>query len=583
MRAGRRPTAHALLARHFLTQFLENDLVSPDADRSQLMAMTGAALLSLTLFASALMSLTYIGAFLTPGQVAVLALNDKFFYLSLSMLVTALVAAGQWESLGVNGRDVAILAPLPVPVEVIRRAKLSAVAMLGGGAALGVTVCPTLVFPSLVVFNFRQMRLGAMVTIMAVHAVVTVAAACFGYVAILAVREGLMALLGGRRFARVSLWVQTALIVVLGGMLLLLPAASRGVARGMDGWRAMAPPTWFLGAYELAAGGLIADLSRPPMTARLAAADRAATAVYEQRRPRFAGLAARAAVASAITLLLAAAAYAWNGRRMPSLADTPVAARRRGRMRWPRLIHRWRVGSPTMRAGYGFAVAAMWRSSAHRLTLAVAIAIGVAMAVVALSRTEWPPEHSAGFYAIQPLLYGALLVGFRHAIRVPAELRANWSVQLAWRGHTAAFLLGVRCAALARLVLPALAVVGILDVLVLGARPALAHAALGLAGAIVMIEALLLGYDKVPFTCSYVPRDQTKLQAPVYLILFVAGAALFARWQYAAVTSGGSGRLLALLAGAWLALGAAAVMKRRDSPVVFDEAPATLQRLGLDG
>jgi hypothetical protein len=37
---------------------------------------------------------------------------------------------------------------------------------------------------------------------------------------------------------------------------------------------------------------------------------------------------------------------------------------------------------------------------------------------------------------------------------------------------------------------------------VLGPRLALIHAALGLAGAIVLLEALMISYDKLPFTCT---------------------------------------------------------------------------------
>ena len=52
---------------------------------------------------------------LTPGEAAVLTLNDKFFYVSLAMLITALVAAAQWDALSLDQRDAAILDPLPVP------------------------------------------------------------------------------------------------------------------------------------------------------------------------------------------------------------------------------------------------------------------------------------------------------------------------------------------------------------------------------------------------------------------------------------------------------------------------------------
>lgn len=578
--AGRTPCA--LLTRHFLRQFLENDLVSPEADRSQLLAIAGAAILSLTVFASAVKSSVYLGAFLTPGQAAVLSLNDKFFYLALAMIVAGLVAAAQWDALSVDARDASILTPLPVPVQVIRRAKLSAVALLGGGAALGVSLCPAVIFPSLLVFHFRQMGLGALLALMAAHALMTMATAVFGYVTILSLREALMAALGGRGFERVSPWAQSALIVILGGMLLLLPAASGQVAaRGFDGWRALAPPTWWLGVYELAAGGLVADLPRAAMPARLAAADRAATELYARRRTRFPPMAARAASATGATLLIGVLAYAWNGRRMPSIATPPG----RGRMRWRRAGS---IGgllvpaSPPVRAGFEFARAAMWRSRAHRLTLASAAAVGLAMAVVAFTRTGWPLGSAPGYFAIQPLVYGALLVGFRHVVRVPAELRANWGVQVAWRHRTQAFLSGVRVAALLQLVIPTLIAIAVCDLFLLGMEAAVMHGLLGLAGAIVLLEALLLGFDKVPFTCSYLPQARMKALAPMYLIAFVLGAAAFARLQHAAVHGGGAAAAFSTLAAVWVVLRLIAATQAR-RPVVFEEAPVTIQRLGLDG
>ena len=130
MESSRAPTPHRLLTAHFLRQFLENDLISPDADRSQMLAVVGAMVVCLTLFISVMMSLTYVGMGLTPGQAAVLSLNDKFLYLGLAMTVTALVAASQWDALAIDARDAAILEPLPVRAGTIRRAKLSAVAIL---------------------------------------------------------------------------------------------------------------------------------------------------------------------------------------------------------------------------------------------------------------------------------------------------------------------------------------------------------------------------------------------------------------------------------------------------------------------
>ena len=59
--------------------------------------------------------------------------DDRLFYIALSMIVCALLAVAQWDSLVVDVRDAAILEPLPVPTGTIRRAKLAAVALMGLG------------------------------------------------------------------------------------------------------------------------------------------------------------------------------------------------------------------------------------------------------------------------------------------------------------------------------------------------------------------------------------------------------------------------------------------------------------------
>jgi hypothetical protein len=97
------------------------------------------------------------------------------------------------------------------------------------------------------------------------------------------------------------------------------------------------------------------------------------------------------------------------------------------------------------------------------------------------------------------------------------------------------------------------------------------------------LEALLVSYDKVPFTCTYLPSENMKALAPIYAIAFVAGASLFAQVEHEVLY--GSGML-----GTWVTLGAlyvllrvAAARRTRLPDVEFDEAPATFQRLGLDG
>jgi hypothetical protein len=266
-----------------------------------------------------------------------------------------------------------------------------------------------------------------------------------------------------------------------------------------------------------------------------------------------------------------------------ALAPAPPPSSRRG---WPlggRLADAWLVRDAAARAGFYFTLAAMFRSNNHRLTLVCAAAAGFAMALVAVSNAnaQEGAGPSARLLAMQPLLYGALLVGFRHVIRVPAELRANWGFQLAWRERTRAFVAGVKRAAVIGLVLPALAILLPLDMFVMGPQLALMHAGLGLAGAIVLLEALMVSYDKVPFTCTYVPSEDMKALAPIYAIAFMVGALNFAHMQNTALQSGNPARVLITLGVAFAMLRLMSVKRGRLPQVEFDEAPATYQRLGL--
>lgn len=583
MRDAWQRSSFGLLTRLFLRQFLENDAISPDADRSQLLAVVGSLAMSLTLFFSFVMSAKYVSTW-TPGGAAVASLDDKFLYLALGMIVTALVAATQWDTLSIDPRDAAILEPLPVEAGTIRRAKLAAVAILGAGVAIAVNLFPSFVFPWLLIFGFRQLSVAWLVPLVAVHFVVTVAASAFGYLTVIAFRETVALVLGQRAFGKVSPWLQGALIVVLGSMLLLLPAAADGIAqRGLDDRRAQSPPMWFLGVYETVAGGIIADLPRSVMTPRQVVMDRTSSALYEERRRAFPALAQRALYATALAGVTALLAYLLRARRLPSLSPAAAPSHRRGWHTGARLANAVLVRDSAARAGFYFALAAMWRNNTHRLTLACAAAGGFAMAVLALSNAF--PEEGAAVTVrllwVQPLLFGALLVGFRHIIRVPAELRANWGFQLAWGDRGDAFLNGVKAAAIVGLVVPALIVVLPLFVLTLGAPRAALHAALGLAGAIVFLEIVLHGYDKVPFTCSYLPSENMKALAPLYAIAFIAGTATLARLQHWALHGGSPLRLVLALAVVFAVLRVITIKRPRQGLVDFDESRVVFSGLNL--
>ena len=585
----RTASIHILLTRHFLRRFLENDLISPESDRTQLLAVIGAALVSTSLFVSFVTSFfSYASTAYTPGQLAVAVLNDRFFYISVSMVITALVAVTQWDSLAVDARDAAILGPLPVRPALIRCAKMSAIAILGLAAAALINLTPSLIFNWLLVSPLRELiTLRSMLLLMIVHGAITFAAGVFAYLTIVGIRELLAVLFSARWLSILSPIVQGSLIVVLSSSLLLIPPASLRVERhGFQGVRAILPPTWFLGLYETMVGDVLASAPRGKLPLRQMREDAAATAAYSRHRAEFEALARRALNAFGLVAFATIAVYALNLRGFSAAAPM-----RSGRQRWSMagaLTRRLIVRNQTARAGFFFTLATIWRSNVHRLTLACAAAAGVAASVVALSGIDWQQSPNGGdisprLLVVQPMLYGLLLVAFRHAIRVPVELRAHWGFQLAWRDDDRGFMSGVRRAAVVGIIAPVVVLLVPLFALFLGFPLAIAHAALGFAGAIVVLEALLIAYDKVPFTCTYVPNENTRAFSVIYVLTFSAGAMVFAGLEGVALRDSMSAmRLLLLLALSFVALRLISRRHRRIGPVDFDEAPSTAQRLDLN-
>jgi hypothetical protein len=110
---------------------------------------------------------------------------------------------------------------------------------------------------------------------------------------------------------------------------------------------------------------------------------------------------------------------------------------------------------------------------------------------------------------------------------------------------------------------------------------AAAHALLGVAGAAIVLDALMLSYDKVPFTCTYLPGDNMRALAPIYGLAFLIGAALYARLELGILTGSYPVAGVATLATIYLALRIASTFRKRIADIDFNEAPVSLSELGL--
>jgi hypothetical protein len=587
------PSVHdttRLLTRHFFRRFIENDLISPDADRHQTLAVVCAGIVSFGLVVTLLLALKYVGPLSIPGQVSLNSLDDKFLYIGWSMAMMALVTLAEWDALALDWRDASILGPLPIGSRAIFHAKATALLLFVGGCAVILNLVPSILFPSAMVSNIA-VDLVPYLTLVAVHAMTTMAAGAFGFLSVLGLRELLHACLGTALFRRVSTVLQASLVVFFVTALCLLPGLSYRIGRDRmaDGRTAYAmPPLWFLGLYEAGAGHVIDGLPRGRVPKRLVPFEKEATDIYRSRTPEFGTLAETAVASLGLVGLIATAAYSWNNRRLPSPVtdrqDRPHRLRRLAVL----LAERGVVRHPLTRAGFFFTVHTLWRSGTHRLTMAVAVALALALTTVALQGVE--VRHLAessramtSVLAIQPMVILVLFAGFRHAARVPAQLRANWAFQLSWSGEARPYMAGVKRAALLAVACPALLMLFPIHVALLGSGSAVLHLLCGLFIAIASLDVVMLGFRTLPFASSYVGGGNLKAWLPLCVLGFWPVTRMLATLER--VATGDASTTIALLAG--LAAVSAGIRmyarSQRESygPVEFYELPVETQRLDL--
>jgi hypothetical protein len=223
--------------------------------------------------------------------------------------------------------------------------------------------------------------------------------------------------------------------------------------------------------------------------------------------------------------------------------------------------------------------------------MAAAGALAIALSFILLGRIDLsrpfdasPPPHS--LLAVQTVILIMLLGGFRHAVRVPAELKANWMLQMAWRGGERRFLRGVKRAAVASIAAPIVVLLLPLHMWFLPERTVAAHLAVGAIFSIAAVEALFTGFRTVPFAASYVPAGNVKALGPIGFVTFVLFVSGFARIERAALaTDEGLAMLVAGLFSIAIGFRLLDIWLRRGRVVkAFEDAPEpATQWLGLSG
>jgi hypothetical protein len=432
---------------------------------------------------------------------------DEYFFVVLSMAVTGAAALWRWDALFLDRRDYTNLVPLPLSLRAVFFANLSAILALAALFTVAVNAASLVFFPLAVVGSQNSFAVWIRFTLG--HAVGVFAASAFSFFGVFALTGILMTVLPAALFRRVSHAARFLLAIVLLALLassfavpylltqLPVPAAQK---------IALLPPVSFLG------------LAR---TVWLNGADPFAVS---------AGKAALSAVGIAMLTGFVACALSFRRAflRIPEMADAGPLPRLRHFVSPLAPLHKLLLRNAPQRAGYHFVARTLLRSDGHLQILLGVAALGLVISAETLSSAPGLPSlvtwtvPSTELLSVPFIFVYCIVVGIRFAFEMPADLRANWVFRY-WLDPAQQDAIPVARRVVLLVSLPWLAPAAFLSVLFFwGWTAALLHAAILIACTFLLVEAVLIRFRKIPFTCSYPPfQSHSALIFVAYLFGFL--------------------------------------------------------------
>ena len=443
------------------------------------------------------------------------SLPDEYFFIVLSMVVTASVAVWKWDSLLPDRRDYNNLAPLPIRSRSFFLANLLALLLLTAILSLDVNAASIVLFPVVVCgsrtsFAYFARFLGA-------HCVSVVSGSIFGFLLVLAILGALLTILPFRVFRKSSLYVRFAIILFLMTVLstsFAVPRMILALAEHPHSLLRLLPAVWFLALCQSLLG---------------------------RADPLLHSLGWTALFATCIVLACAVGGYAFSYRRcFTRSSETMVSLPAGGgavATRLFALLDRLILRSPFERASFRFTIRTLVRGPNQALVMGWFAGLGIVIAsetlFAAVSAPSRTAEHfpSAEILSIPLTLAYVLILGLRCAFDIPASLRANWLFRITINPETR------ECAPLARKVVftflfPALILVSFpLYAYFWGWRTSLIHTAIVAAMCVALTEVSLTAFRKVPFTCS---APAFKSHAIVAVLVYILGFFVFSTFTASA-------------------------------------------------
>lgn len=459
----------------FWMRAIDLELLSSDADPTRLMGQ----------FATIFSSISFLFALpiilLGGGRMPMTARwTAEHFFIETTMSVAGLITVLNWDSAFPDRRDVLVLGPLPVRASTLLLAKISALFAAPNMAIVAFNIFSGLAWP--LVFSSRDSGfLGALMAWPAYWITIFLAGGFFVFT-MLTVQGLVTNLLPRQLYLRLSAFLQAAALCLLLSVYFLEPSLESPTAlTAPENQRLLTwlPSYWFLGLFQQVNGSM---------------------------HPALAPLARRAWIGLAVSAFGAVAALLLSYFRMlPKIIEQPdiLPGARAGT--WSP-----RFGNSLKSAITLFSLRTLLRSGHHRMILSFYLGIGLAVVVGYINTpfvgiTSAKTGISIAFLLASILMMILTILAIRVVASIPISLRANWIIRVTQVRPAHHYQRAVRFSWFALGIVPVLL---ILAGAFLAAYPwpqVLGHLVTMLFLGVLLVELCLYTFQKIPFTCSYLP------------------------------------------------------------------------------
>jgi hypothetical protein len=510
----------AILVRHFLERFFNNEMVSADEEgAARLLLIACVAGLPNFIAAVYLWSLYHSASPIHRHHHVIWILGsrpywsrvgDHYFFVAYSLVAMGIVTVFEWDLFFPDLIDLFVMSSLPIRQLRLFLARVAAISIFAFGFLLLANLLSTLVLPLAVdppsIWRFLE-----------AHTLAVAAAGVFAAAFVLALQGVLLALLGANLFRRISLALQGALITLLLVLLCLSPLLAEilpAIAHSGNGWMFYLPPYWFLGLYQRGLQGPSA-------------------------LPVYARLAHRGWSITLLLLAVAAAAYPVAYWRQTRQLIEGTGGRAIRAWRTPeRFFHAALCRNPARRAVCHFINQTLLRVPRYRINLVMYGGLGLSLAIAGILRLQLEGGRvrasfaADGIQAAIPIAAFWTIAGLRMAFAAPGDSRAHWIFRSIHGKPTLDHLLAAKHWALVWGMIVTFGVLaGLAPLAPAEARTprALAGAALAAAGLCLLLDDLFfLNVKIIPFTRPHAPDRTNLATALLKYIAFFPPLVLFA-------------------------------------------------------